>query len=189
MDRLTRLLCLFGVLGMGAMDAATIQYRLTHLGASSYEYEYLLSADIQLEAGTSFLDTQFVSIYFPVAEYGAVAPIPPPASTLTATFGVDPVAVNVVDSFGGLPHAYQILAGITHPDLTAFSFRVAFEWFGIGTPGLQAFELFDRDGVTAIDSGFTTEATDVPEPSTWFAGSIALAAAAVAHLRRRNLTY
>lgn len=188
--RLIRLLCLLSVLGLSTAYANVIDYTLTDLGGSEYMYEYFPSPDIQLEAGTDFLDSHFIAIYFPAVLYGALAaPTPPnPPHSLDAQFGVDPVAVDIFDAFMGSDGEYQIVAGINFPDLTAHTFQVTFTWFGPeGTqPGPQFFQIFDAD-LNLLDQGMTTpldSANPVPEPPTIMLSAAVLGA--IAFLRRRQ---
>jgi len=187
---LIRLICLLGVLGWSAAQAVSIEYTLTDLGGSEYVFEYFPSTDIQMAAGSDWLSSDFLAIYFPSAFYSQLSvSVPPnPPSSLDAVFWADPVAVDVLEPFAAIDGEYQIVAGVNFPNLAAYTFQVKFTWLGPeGTlPGDQLFRIFDAD-LTMLYEGMTSlqaSASPVPEPPTIILTATLLGA--IALVRRWN---
>jgi hypothetical protein len=152
------------ILGIAStVGAAVIQYEAINLadrvtGQDLWEYRYHVSKqtfplyfgfDIIFPLGDNF---QFGDL--------DIAPIAPSADWDVISIQPDP---NLPDD-----GRYDVLALADNASL-ADPFVFSFIWRGIGTPGSQAFEIFD-DSFNVIERGMTTPfgATPVPEPTTVF---------------------
>ena len=142
-------------------EAVTVKYTATDLtdvvvGQDRWSIDYLVTG--------SFVAFGGLNVIYPYSAY----------ANLVSTTSPDPLVwtVNVTEPDAGL-FADGLVSlspstGITVADLP---FSVEFIWLGTGSPGSQAFEIFD--GLFAVvDTGRTTQAgvTDpnntVPEPGT-----------------------
>lgn len=146
-----------------ASFAISIEYSLTSLGGSAYQYDYWVTNDGSLGAGVgvNLFDIAFdISLY----EETSLTIESPPA-----------MAADWMESilFGapGVPavyDAYALGSGI----LTSESgFAVQFNWLGAATlPGAQAFTIYDPNTFDILEEGITTlqktQISSVPEPGT-----------------------
>lgn len=134
-------------------DGISVQYTTINLGSSTWQYNYTLQG--------SFLANWGVAIYFPTPAYGE--PI-----TDLGTGGLDWLSFAFQpDPSIPAPGEFDIVALIDNPSLSSM-FSVTFQWNQTGTPGTQAFDLFDfTNGAELLASGNTTAAaTAVAEPSS-----------------------
>jgi hypothetical protein len=167
------LLCLPGV-----VSAITIGFDLQALGGDHYRYTYTVTNDGSLGAGVAL---ELFDILFPPDRYdeSSLTIVTPPALQtawseliLASAPGV-PAAYDVAALSGGLPDGARVTG-----------FAVAFQWLGTGSPGAQAFEVFDAQ-FNLLESGTTLPAppTAIPEP-----GALALVGTGLVRLlwkRRR----
>lgn len=141
------LLCLHCV---GAY-ATVVEYSLTDLGGSQFEYEYAITNDSlggPIEQFTIWFDVDL-------------------CDNLTITTQ-EPLASQwneiILEKTGfGLPIGYDALSltdGIQQGQ-TESGFSVAFDWLGAEVPGPQFFEIINPITLETIDSGYT-----IPEPAT-----------------------
>ncbi len=133
-------------------DGVSVQYTAINLGSGTWQYDYTLQGSLLANWG--------VAIYFPTPAYGggSITDLGTGSSDwLTFPFQADPTIPA--------PGEYDIVALIDNPSLSSV-FGVTFQWNGSGTPGTQAFDLFDyTNGAALLASGNTT-ATTTLEPST-----------------------
>jgi hypothetical protein len=154
------------MLGCSSLFAGTITYTLSDLGSGYWQYDYLVQ-------GVSFNQHQGFYIYFNVgAEDFTVL-----STLLDWDLSVIPPDPLIPDNgwFDGN-------ANVDNPSLLSL-FSVKFKWTGLGAPGSQYFEIYDTDGVTILDQGYTRSAS-VPEPLTLTLLGLGLASALFA---RRKL--
>lgn len=121
------------------------------VGEDLWRYDYAVS-------GASFGSFEGFSLRFDPALYGALED--PPVSPSGDWF------VSVVQPDAGLPAdgIYNALALVDGASL-ADVFSVSFVWLGTGTPGAQAFELYD-DSFSVTETGRTrAPGVSVPEPA------------------------
>ena len=135
-------------------DGVTVQYTTVNLGSGTWQYDYTVQG--------SFLANWGVAIYFPTPDYGggSIADLGTGGSDWsTFAFQADPT----IPALG----EYDIVALVDNPLLSSV-FDVTFLWNGTGTPGTQAFNLYDfTSGADLLASGNTTAAPTVtPEPSS-----------------------
>lgn len=141
------LLCLHCV----SAYATVVEYSVTDLGGSQFEYEYAITND-----SLSVPIEQF-TVWFDVDLY----------DNLTITTQ-EPLASQwneiILEKTGfGLPIGYDALSqngGISQGQ-TVGGFSVAFDWLGAQLLGPQFFEIINPITLETIDSGYT-----IPEPAT-----------------------
>lgn len=154
--------------------AITIDYQLTSLATPSrYEYLYSLTND-SLASPLSWF-----SIDFDTALYDE-------SSLVISTVGLGDWSQLMLASVPGLPAQYDAYntAGTglaVGSSLTGF--KVEFTWLGAGTPGSQAFTVWDPGTLDILDTGITTASvappppTALPEPGTALLALLALGTA------------
>jgi hypothetical protein len=132
-------------------DGVSVQYTAVNLGSGTWQYDYTLQG--------SFLANWGVAIYFPTPDYGGGS------LTDLGTGGSDWSTFALqADPTLPAPGEYDIVALVDNPSLSSV-FDVTFQWNGIGTPGTQAFNLYDfTNGADQLASGNTAVAA-VPEPT------------------------
>lgn len=133
-------------------DGVSVDYTAINLGSGTWQYDYTVQG--------SFLANWGVAIYFPTPNYGggSITDLGTGSSDwLTFAFQADPTIPA--------PGEYDIVALVDSPSLSSV-FDVTFQWNGSGTPGSQAFNLFDfTNGAELLASGNTTIIA-TPEPSS-----------------------
>ena len=145
------------------VKSALVEYNLTSLGGSSYQYDYTVSNDGSLGLG---VDIEWFAILFDPSIYNEasltiVTPDPPASDWDQLILGSGLLVPAAYDVFA-------LSAGIAQGD-SVFGFAVQFDWLGLGTPGSQSFEVYDATTFDLIYQGSTTTATTtstVPTPST-----------------------
>ena len=155
------------LLGMGLGHAAeagpiAIRYEAANDSANPnrWTYSYYVNYDeppFQLGAD------QGLAIFFDPVNY-ATLDIPTASAPDTAQW--DPLLIQP-DAILGDGY-FDVLA---KGPISSFPlFAVSFDWFGVGTPGAQLFELYQMDGLTpvAFATGMTSPVAPapVPEPAT-----------------------
>lgn len=163
-------------------SAAIIHYELTAIGGSNYRYDYTVTNDGSLGAGVAI---ESFAILFDPALYDetslTIVTADPPASDwdeliLGSGLGVD----AAYDAFA--------LAGGIGVGESVSGFAVEFAWLGAGTPGAQAFEIYDPDTFDLIQVGSTRPvfSAEVPEPGTL--ALLFVSAIAAMLIRRRRIS-
>lgn len=153
--------------------ATTVGYELSSFGGGSYRYVYTVTNDGSLGGSLGGFDPFFDPSL--ILESSLIIATPPALavqwSELILASGVlVPAAYDALALSGGIPNGGS-----------ASGFAVDFTWIGAGTPGAQAFEIFDPDTFAVLEAGFTTA---VPEPNA----SHLLAMAVVALVLTRRST-
>ena len=161
--------------------AGTIEYVATNLvdvtpGEDLWRYDYTVG-------GRAFLQSEFFDIYFAPNLYSSLTAGPAPNADWDVLILQQPNPVNLPPFDTGIFDAFALTDG---PSLSG-SFSVSFIYLGQGSPGAQAFEIFDAGTVPALlEAGLTTvPGAEIPEPSTAALFLIGLAAWAI-HLHRRH---
>lgn len=175
-----RLLCILAsVFLMHTANAVSIQYTLTSLGGSSYRYDYTVANDGSLGAGVAI--EGFAILFDPVLYDETSLTIvtsDPPASDWDELILGSGLLIDAAYD------AYALAGGIGAGDSVS-GFAVEFAWLAAGTPGAQAFEIYDPDSFNVIQTGNTRTAfSAVPEPGTLVL--LFLAATAAAMIRRQR---
>ena len=141
-------------------EATTIQYQVTDLNATTWEYEYFLN-------GGNLLEQQGFAVFFDSSLYSGLAVIGPNPQGWDPIV-VEPIANPQVQAAG----YYDALALVNLPPFTG-PFRVSFTWLGPAAtiPGSQPFEVYELDASGTpipFETGQTirADATTVPEPAT-----------------------
>lgn len=144
--------------GSGSAFAITVNYTALDLpdpvpGTDRWQYAYTINAG-------GFVPFGGLNLLFDPALYAGLAVTGEPDATdwMTPSLVIDPDPLLPADGL-------VTLTALNAVD--SASFIVEFDWFGAGTPGAQAFEVFD-DFLTPVSSGQTLAAgsvIDVPEPS------------------------
>lgn len=143
----------------GSSLAITINYTATDLpdpvaGTDRWQYAYTVSAG-------GFVPFGGLNLLFNPALYAGLAVTSEPDATdwMTPSLVIDPDPLLPADGL-------VTLTALNAVDTA--SFVVDFDWLGTGSPGAQAFEVFD-DFFTIVNTGQTLatgSVIDVPEPST-----------------------
>lgn len=167
---------------------STIDFELTALATPGrYEYRYTLT---NVSSATPL---SWFSVDFDTALYDE--------SSLTITsVGLgdwDEQLLGSIPDFG-VPAQYDayktVGAGLNIGD-TETGFKVAFTWLGVGSPGSQAFTIYDPATLDVLYTGMTTAVgtppppNGAPEPSTAALVLLALCGAAAGrrHSRRQSV--
>ena len=139
------------LLSTPALAAVSIQYRLVPMGGNVYRYVYSIT-------NTGSGSVQLFDIYFNTALYDESSlQIVSPANIQLAW------SEKKLVSLPGVPVAYDALAlqGGIPAGGSASGFSVQFTWIGSGTPGSQAFDIFNPTTFAKLESG-----TTAPEPAS-----------------------
>ena len=134
-------------------DNVSVQFTTTNLGSGIWQYDYVLQG--------SFLANLGVAVYFPTPAYGEPITDLGTGGPDWTTFAFQP------DPTIPASGEFDMVALVDNPSLSSV-FGVTFMWNQPGTPGGQAFDLFDfsNGGAELISSGTTTAAVPVPESSS-----------------------
>ena len=137
------------------VQASIITYDANNVSGNQWTYEYSIFND------TLINDIEWFAIYFDYNLYDNLQIISTPSDW-------DPL-LQQPDT--GLPDdgVYDVLAfssGIA-PGSSLAGFIVQFDYFGSGTPGSQAFEIYDplSASIVVIDSGDTSSSQNAAEPN------------------------
>jgi hypothetical protein len=119
-------------------DGVSVDFTAISLGSGTWQYDYTLQFFFSTNWG--------VAIYFPTPDYvgGSISDLGTGSSDwLTFAFQSDPTIPA--------PGEYDIVALVDNPSLGSV-FDVTFQWNGTGTPGTQAFDLFDYNSDYGLHS-------------------------------------
>lgn len=132
--------------------ATTIEYTATQISGPQWQYTYTVTG--------SFADGDFLSIDFDANTFADLQDPPPQVTDWDAI-------VFQADSALGSNGAFSAMALKGNPSLPV-TFTVLFNFLGMGTPGSQAFSIYNFDG-DELESGTTIlagQTAPVPEPGT-----------------------
>jgi hypothetical protein len=149
-----------------------ISYAVTNLGGSAYQYTYSVYNNGSLGAGVAI---QLFDIAFASNLYSNLVIVTP--NPLATQWSQD-----ILGAVGSNPPYYDVESnngGIAVGN-TVSGFEVQFNYLGIGTPGSQAFQIYNPQNFALLQSGNTT-----PEPSS-FAMFGALLLVAAFGIRRKR---
>ncbi len=164
-------------------SAITIHYDLTALGGDDYRYVYTVTNDGSLGASTAL---EGFSILFDPVLYDETS-----LSIVTAAplaFDWDELILGSGLLVDAAYDAFALAGGIAEGD-SITGFAVEFTWLGAGTPGAQAFEVYDPDSFALLHTGTTHTTTSVPPTTVPEPGTLALlfiAALAAVMMRRER---
>jgi len=128
------------------VQAATVNYTATHVGGTTWRYDYVLTNDSLL------VDIEEFTIYFAPNLYANLVAGP--------TAGWDILVIqpdSQIPDDGFYDGLVMGLSGIA-PGGVAAGFSVTFNYLGAGTPGTQPFEVVDPQSFAPILSGSTVAA-------------------------------
>ncbi len=172
MKSISRILLLVGLLAAaGQSQASIINYTLTPLGGTNYRYDYTVTNDGSITSTVSLFD-----ISFDPALYDELS--------LTDLSTAADWAIAIFGSGVGIPAAFDAFAtgaGIGVGQSLG-GFAVSFSWLGGGSPGAQAFQIYDATTFDLLGEGVTTAASPVPVPGTL--GLLSLGLLGLAFTRR-----
>lgn len=143
--------------------ASLIEYQLTSLGGSTYQYDYTVSNDGSLGPGSNI---EWFAIMFDPAFYDesslTIVTPDPPASDWDEIILLSGLLVPAAYD------AFSLSTGIAD-GISVTGFAVKFDWLGAGDPGSQSFEIYDPDNSEILYSGTTllqNGVAAVPSPNT-----------------------
>lgn len=173
--------CLLALMAAAAHAApVSIEYELSALASPGrYEYRYTIT-NLSL---TTPLD--WFAIDFDTSLYDE-------SSLSITSVGAGSWSEQILASVPvfGVPaqyDAYTTPGGALGIGDSATGFSVQFDWLGTGTPGSQAFTIYDSSTFGVLSVGVTTT-TAVPEPSTIALAVIGLCGMGVVAWRRNRRT-
>jgi hypothetical protein len=162
--RILKLLSIVFVLWTPAVSATAIFYELTHVGGSSYRYDYTVVND-SLSIPLALFDIDFDPALYdePSLSIQSAPAIQLDWDELILGSGI------------GTPAFYDALAVGTGIPVggSVDGFAVAFDWLGSGQPGAQPFSIFDPNTFDLLDSG-RTRLQGTPPPSVPIPGTLLL---------------
>jgi hypothetical protein len=168
MKRILIAVCVaLGIVAFSASEAQAIaiQFDTKNVTGDVWQYDYFIT-------GFSFDDSQALLIDFDSYLYADLQDTPPPpnADWSTQTF---PTSVPTPGVVGDLVPGSFVAVPLVNGASLADPFTVTFTWLGTGTPGSQAFTVYDADFVPIV----TGQTSPVPEPATLGLMAIGIAVA------------
>ncbi len=165
-----------GILGPLQASAVTITYTTTFLSGISWQYAYTVTNDGSLPSSA---DIEGIQVFFDYNDYDNLAVLGAPGTWDPLVFQPD-AGLFLDGIFDGLASPGP---GIANGNSLG-GFLVSFDWLGGGTPGAQAFEIYDANDFSVLESGNTVAPAIVPVPAAvWLFGS---ALAGLGVVRRRS---
>lgn len=154
-----------GILGSLQASAVSITFSATQLSASSWQYDYTVTNNGSLPASAA---VEGIQIFFDYHDYDTLNLVGAPATWDPLVFQPD-AGLSLDGIFDGLANPGPGIA--SGNSLGGFS--VSFDWLAAGTPGAQAFEIYDpNNDFIVLETGGFTEATAIPGPAgIWLLGT------------------
>jgi hypothetical protein len=151
-----RFLVLLGIIFSAHSNALIIEYDVTQLSATQYQYNYTFTND-----GSIASNIELFSINFDPALYDESSLTPNASSDVMANWDIQLLSSGVF-----VPAALDFFA-LGSGLVTGESFAgvsIDFEWLGVASlPGVQSFDVFDAATFDFIGSG-ETFAASTPNP-------------------------
>jgi hypothetical protein len=154
--------------------AAVIRYQVTNVAGTTWRYDYTVVNDGSPAGNIRLFDIDFDPALYDEASLAIVS-----GASITASWDEMFLASGL-----NVPAAYDVLAtgsGIANGQSVS-GFAVSFTWLGAGTPGAQAFQIYDASTFALLGTGTTTA---VPAPAASWLLATALSVAAF-RIRRRH---
>jgi len=186
---LSKLACALTLLAASTFTVSapvTVDYSLSSLAAPGrFQYIYTVT-NVSLATPVSWFSVDFDPAFYDES------------SLLVTSFGLGNWTEQILGSVPGLPAQYDAYKTIGAPlgiGDSETSFTVQFTWLGTGTPGSQAFTVYDPGTLNVLDTGLTTlvgapppPPPGVPEPSSLALVLLVLGGTVVVgrHARRRS---
>jgi hypothetical protein len=149
-------------------SASTLSASVVPLGGQQYRFVYTLRNDGSLGAAA----IRSFDIAFPTAKISAFSAVPGFGASALPVLGDDLFVVDATGT-GLVPNA-------------SLTFSVDFRWNGSGSPGTQAYDIYDSSNFSVLETGVTTFVPMVPlPPSLPVVLAIVLAGLGV-HVSRRK---
>ena len=143
--------------------AASVDYTMTELGGSRYQYNYTIS-----NAADSTYDISAFDIYFDYRLYDNLVLVSAPADWLADTLVWSPEWIDFLNF--GIDGQLSALSSTTFilPGESLSGFSVSFDWLGQDVPGNQFFDISNPVNWSVMDRGYTNynDTPEVPEPQT-----------------------
>lgn len=145
-------------------NATLIEYELSHISGSRYQYEYTITND-SISDGIQWFTIYFDELLYSNLSISSLTSVPSDWKLIARNPEPYVSYIGYFDaySFGEPISLNESLGG----------FVVEFDWLSAGLPGEQLFDISDASLLASIDSGFTSSLTSsdhsaIPEPSTLF---------------------
>jgi len=167
------------VCAMPAAEAATIEYKVAYTGGDRWQYDYTIFNNSTEGIGA-------FTIYFDYGLYNGLDVLSTPLGW-DADFWSPQLIGHSMEP--GEVVAFALDAWLA-PGASLTGLSVGFDWFGKGTPGSQAFDIFDQDlfGLLPDQGGRTVPGMDtpeIPEPGTLALLGTGLAGLAAYYRKRK----
>ena len=187
---ISRAACALMLLATSAVTVAApvrIDFALSSLAAPGrYQYIYTVT-NVSLATPVSWFSVDFDPAFYDES------------SLLVTSFGLGNWTEQILASVPGLPTQYDAYKTIGAPlgiGDSETGFTIQFTWLGTGTPGSQAFTVYDPGTLNVLNTGLTTlvgappppPPSGVPEPSSLALVLFALGGTVAVgrHSRRRS---
>ncbi len=153
---------------------AQIDYSLTDISGSTWQYTYTITNDFAVGAVGEF------TIFAPVGAYSNLSVVASPGSWSSIAVQPDP-NLPAAGYFDALATTSPLAAGKSQGGFTE-----SFTWLGKGTPGSQAFDIVNTNTFSTIASGMTVSrsAPEIDPKSGMVALTVVLGSLAISRGRR-----